>query len=231
MSGFREHLFSENMKRRRDLLGMNQTELARRMKAAGYPFHQQTVQRVEAGERPIRLDEAYAVAEILGSSVDSMTRAYQSGFADVIHAVETLRRESANAYDGVMEITADWQEAFSEVYAEFARSVPLAGDLIDERGALIAAWVLKSLWVHETINELLVFLNGLFADNPNEDWHEPVLTRDVPGVLDQLQDETSEPWASLPERLRPVILADLNPRELLERLRTLGSDGEHQAEA
>ncbi len=45
---------------------LSQAELARRMKAQGFPWHPMTVQRTESGERPLRLDEASALAAILG---------------------------------------------------------------------------------------------------------------------------------------------------------------------
>lgn len=199
------------------------------MKALGFPFHQQTVQRVEAGERPVRLDEAYAIAEILDSSVESMTRVYRSDFADVVYAVEKLRRESGNTYQAVLEVFDDWHEAFEELYAEFARSVPQSGEVVDERAVLTAAWVLKGLWAFESLNELLGDLVGLASDDEGEDWHSPVLTRDVPDTLSWLQDETAEPWASMPEKDRPPYVADLHPKVLLDRLRELGTDSEHQA--
>ena len=50
----------------RTKLRMNQTELARHMKARGFTnWYQQTVQRTEAGEREIRLNEGEALAQIL----------------------------------------------------------------------------------------------------------------------------------------------------------------------
>jgi transcriptional regulator with XRE-family HTH domain len=51
---------------RRVELGVSQTDLARRMKDQDFPFHQTTISRIEAGERPIRLDEAAGIAECLG---------------------------------------------------------------------------------------------------------------------------------------------------------------------
>lgn len=233
MAGFRETVFRESMKRRREMLGVNQTELARRMKASGYSFHQQTIQRVEAGERPIRLDEAYAIAEILDTTVESMTRALRADVSETVYAVERFRRESSRLYDDIAEVTGDWQEAFDEVFAEFARSVPQTGERVDDWSALLAAWTLKGLWAFESINELLTFLNGISNEEGVGDWHEPVLTRDVPEALGWLQDETAEPWVSMPEADRPLYLADLEPTTLLGRMRYHASeedDGERKAE-
>lgn len=60
-----ESTFVANMIRARERVEMSQTELARRIRAYGVPFHQQTVQRIENGTRSPRLNEAQAIAEIL----------------------------------------------------------------------------------------------------------------------------------------------------------------------
>lgn len=67
-----EERFRVNMKSRREELGMSQTALANEMRDLEFAFHQQTVQRVESGERPIRLDESYAIAAILETTVERL---------------------------------------------------------------------------------------------------------------------------------------------------------------
>ena len=68
--------FRTHMKRLREKDGMTQTELARRLKFLyGLPFHQQTIQRIESGERPVRVNEGYLIADTFGVSLDSMTQA------------------------------------------------------------------------------------------------------------------------------------------------------------
>ncbi|QOC27425.1 helix-turn-helix transcriptional regulator [Microbacterium hominis] len=64
--------FRANVKDQREAVGMTQTDLARAMRERGFGFHQQTVQRVESGERPVRLDEAFSIAEILGVPLDAL---------------------------------------------------------------------------------------------------------------------------------------------------------------
>lgn len=76
-----ESLFAESVKAGRQLKKWTQTDLAREMKARGFSFHQQTVQRIEDGERSVKLDEAYALAEILGRTVDEMARSLSTGRA------------------------------------------------------------------------------------------------------------------------------------------------------
>ncbi|HEV2784678.1 MAG TPA: helix-turn-helix domain-containing protein [Actinophytocola sp.] len=61
------------MQRLREARRMTQTDLAKALQRHGLRFHQQTIQRIESGERPIRLDEAFLIAEELGSSIAAMT--------------------------------------------------------------------------------------------------------------------------------------------------------------
>lgn len=61
-----ETVFIENATRARKAAGVSQTELARRLAAQGLPFHQQTVQRIEQGQRPVRLNEVIVMADVLG---------------------------------------------------------------------------------------------------------------------------------------------------------------------
>lgn len=60
-----EASFVENMTRRRKALGMSQSGLAKALAARGLPFHQPTIQRIENGERPIRLNEAVHIVQVL----------------------------------------------------------------------------------------------------------------------------------------------------------------------
>lgn len=60
-----EGRFIENMRQLRVQQGMSQTEFARRVSERGPRFHQPTVQRIERGERAVRLSEAFAIADVL----------------------------------------------------------------------------------------------------------------------------------------------------------------------
>jgi transcriptional regulator with XRE-family HTH domain len=46
--------------------GWSQAEVARRMEAYGYSWHQTTVGRIESGQRPLRLNEVVHVAAMFG---------------------------------------------------------------------------------------------------------------------------------------------------------------------
>lgn len=66
--------FAAHMRRLRNLSGISQAELARRAVAAGQPMHQQTIAKIESGQRPIGLDEAEALATLLGRPLSTMLR-------------------------------------------------------------------------------------------------------------------------------------------------------------
>lgn len=66
-------VFASQVRSRRELRGLSQTDLAVQLRDGyGLKFHQATIDRVEKGQRPCRLDEVYAIAEVLGTTVDDM---------------------------------------------------------------------------------------------------------------------------------------------------------------
>ncbi|MFI9488518.1 helix-turn-helix transcriptional regulator [Promicromonospora sp. NPDC052451] len=76
--------FRASMTALRAAQDVSQTALAGTLRRAGYAFHQQTIAKIESGERPVRLEEAYAIAEALGSSVQEMAlgpKRAESGWA------------------------------------------------------------------------------------------------------------------------------------------------------
>jgi transcriptional regulator with XRE-family HTH domain len=71
--GLWERNFRDRMVSMREAEGMTQTDLARALRTDfGLPFHQQTIARIEAGERPVRLNEANLIAETLHTDLFSM---------------------------------------------------------------------------------------------------------------------------------------------------------------
>ena len=66
-------IFAAQIRSRREQRGLSQTDLAVKLRDGyGLKFHQATIDRVEKGHRPCRLDEVYAIAEVLGTTVDDM---------------------------------------------------------------------------------------------------------------------------------------------------------------
>lgn len=55
------------------MIGITQAELAERMTAAGIPFYDSTVAKIEKRQRRVHLDEAQLIARILGVDIAYMT--------------------------------------------------------------------------------------------------------------------------------------------------------------
>ncbi|MGW3427535.1 helix-turn-helix domain-containing protein [Streptomyces melanosporofaciens] len=67
-----EAVFIRQMKRRRTRLGLSQSELADRVAELGGNLYQQTIAKIEAGKRAVRLSEADTLAHALGVTVAEM---------------------------------------------------------------------------------------------------------------------------------------------------------------
>ncbi len=66
--------FAENLRAAREHAGMSQSTLAGIMSDLGYPFHQQTIARIEAGERKVEVEEAFALARSVRADVEILLR-------------------------------------------------------------------------------------------------------------------------------------------------------------
>jgi transcriptional regulator with XRE-family HTH domain len=99
-----EQRFAENLRRAREDKKVSQVKLAQEMAARGWHWHQQTVTRVESGQRMVRLGEALAVAEILDTSMTMLTASTRE-----TSAVSVLG-ESASRTKRAYEQIAEWTE-------------------------------------------------------------------------------------------------------------------------
>lgn len=66
--------FATNMERQREAAGFSRADLVRRLRedANWGTVHQTTITRIEKGERPVRLGEAFAIARALGVSFEHL---------------------------------------------------------------------------------------------------------------------------------------------------------------
>ena len=69
MTDTAEAVFGVRLRALRQRMGFTQAELAREMRRAGFNWHQTTVAKTEAAQRPIRVNEADHVAAIFGVSL------------------------------------------------------------------------------------------------------------------------------------------------------------------
>jgi len=67
-----EDAFIAQTRYRRGLLGLSQSDLAERVTQLGLPVYQQTIAKIEAGLRPLRLTEAEVIANALETTFHEM---------------------------------------------------------------------------------------------------------------------------------------------------------------
>lgn len=119
--------FKVNMKKYREALGISLGELAHRMSSRGFSsFYRQTIQRIEDGERAVRLDEAFALSEILGKTVQQMTDSRME--TDLLDA---LGHAEVGA-GGVVLVAAQEQLTAQAALAEAADVMSESGEMPDD---------------------------------------------------------------------------------------------------
>lgn len=102
-----EATFVRQMKQRRSYLGLSQTDLAERVVALGGNLYQQTIAKIEAGQRAIKLDEADALAAALGATVAEMLvdpgARFDWSVDQLVEHEMSLKEDLALAQERVME--------------------------------------------------------------------------------------------------------------------------------
>lgn len=68
-----ERVIGANVRRYRTARGLSQADLATALSAQGEQVHQQTIQKIEKGTRPLKFAEALRIAEALDISVAELT--------------------------------------------------------------------------------------------------------------------------------------------------------------
>lgn len=106
-----ERNFREQMAHMREARNFTQTELARRLSVWGLPFHQQTVQRIESGQRPIRLNEALLIARELGVSLQSMMATSTPSARTMMYAVGEMRRGAEHFASEIADSMSEWADS------------------------------------------------------------------------------------------------------------------------
>lgn len=208
-----ERAFAGNMARLRVAQGTSQNELAKRLTARGLPFYQATVQRVENGDRSIRLDEACLIAEYFEVSLDAMMTNFSGPMEDASYAVDRVRRYAKTLVDNGQEDVGEFVNELDSLCLAFEELRAASEGKATPELAWLAAWIIKCGWLIESWREVEMFANGLH--NKGEDWHQArVLGENGWDGLSWVQEEDAELWEALPERDRPLFLADLDPLDL-----------------
>lgn len=90
-----EELAGRELRRLRAELGWSQEEVARRMAAFGYDWHQTTVGRIEAAQRPLRLNEAVSLAALFDVPLTQLLVSPTMGIDDIDGEIEQTEEKLA----------------------------------------------------------------------------------------------------------------------------------------
>lgn len=124
-----EYNFRNNMRSTREASGISQTQLAKQLNDAGLPYHQQTVQRVEEGKRPVRLNEAFVIARALEVDISVLLKpATTMGINLDVH-LNRLSREAKTLFDEELEGREKW---YRQVHIVLDATLPPVLDAIAE---------------------------------------------------------------------------------------------------
>lgn len=104
-----EQYLPENLRSLRERKGMSQAALAKAMADREWRWHQQTVYKVETGERGIAFGEATDLADILGVSTDRLTwsgpEANETAMVD--RSIALVRQSWRETAEAVTRLLAD----------------------------------------------------------------------------------------------------------------------------
>lgn len=95
--------------------GLNQRQLAERLRERGVTFDTAAISRIEKGKRSVRLSEAVAIAEALGSPLEALVSGGQDS------PVTQFERASSRADQSL----ADFRRAFLRMVDEWSEVVSL----------------------------------------------------------------------------------------------------------
>jgi transcriptional regulator with XRE-family HTH domain len=140
--------FVKNMLRLRELQGLTQTDLARGLKERGLPFHQQTIQRIENHERPVRLNEAYLIAEHLDVDLLDMTERIISSDQEVRLAMRNLVSKAEAIAVETYEHYSDWLDSiiiFGNDLRDALETTYNSDDDRDFNFLVLPTWLQRSL--------------------------------------------------------------------------------------
>lgn len=131
-----EAAFAKNVKAARERRGWSQTELAKRLTARSLTFHQQQIQRIETGTRPVRLNEAILLAEVLGELFEDMTNApdHRAVRRNLIHAMGRISHLADDLAEYIAEHISDVDtnsEQLRWAWDEYEIATERMGDQVD----------------------------------------------------------------------------------------------------
>lgn len=112
-----------NIRKAREALGLSQAQVA---KHVGLGFQQQTIVKIEKGDRPLRLSEAVRVAKVLGVEVPDLY-APGGGLFQLLGVFRSVRELYDNAMHAVFQL-----EEWRLTMVNMAKQIQRDGHTLDQ---------------------------------------------------------------------------------------------------
>jgi transcriptional regulator with XRE-family HTH domain len=152
--------FRQRVKAERDRRGWTQTQLAEKLSANGIRVQWSAIAKLESGARRVRLDEAAAIADTFGTSLETLMGRRPRPVADLRYQIDTLLDAVRAAAWHVPLLAATARERATEladadsegIWTELADDALAACDVLDvavaalgsvglgQRPEIVAAW-------------------------------------------------------------------------------------------
>lgn len=100
-----QEIYGKNLRIAREARGMSQADLVEELSRHGINLHRQTIHKIEHADRPLKLDEAVAIANAMNSDMDWMLHS-PSDFRvfELVTAIDEKRHEALRAVADMYEL-------------------------------------------------------------------------------------------------------------------------------
>jgi len=134
-----EQLADQELKRLRNERGWSQEEVARRMTASGYDWHQTTVGRTESAARPLRVNEAVVLAAIFEVPITQLLVPAAMKLSDVEGEIKETEEALAEVKKmvGEFQLKVEQLSAIQHQAAEMYRKMTSATEGLEGRLKLL----------------------------------------------------------------------------------------------
>jgi transcriptional regulator with XRE-family HTH domain len=112
-----ELVLGQRVRAFREARGWTQEELARKMKDLGFTWYQSTAAKTENSARPIRVNEAAALADLFEVRIDDLVREDSNPLAGRMRALVLRRSEMLTEAKNLQQAITDLQRVVPELEA------------------------------------------------------------------------------------------------------------------
>ncbi len=167
-----EESFAEQMIRLRESKQLTQTDLAKTLRNSYLlPFHQQTIQRIEAGTRPVRLNEAHLIARALDADLASMTAELAPDARELSYEVHAMRVSAGETANEARESLLAWietVEALAFTLHQRLQAEEQQGDTISADTAWGLSWMANAAEGASLLEEASYRLDAIESNSAPE---------------------------------------------------------------